>query len=222
MEESIVHGILIYILCIFVLATIVAFSKWRELSQERKLRELVSWSALGDYCPALSRYSYISKLLIAALNAQYDDSIDKKYRITEEADKKYVIEIIEEYQKDIMRSYFKGHMKLIKSKYAVSGKDYFLIALCGFLKDHQCDDKFLGHDMRKERLEYKHYGDWGGPCYDATYSLTDFAVVFNKLYYITYMYCKNSKITNPNGNCFSNEKFIQEILDTKQIQVSRY
>jgi len=212
----------VYFFAAYVFVSIAAFIKWREYSQEKKLRELVSWSALGDYSPALGRYSYLSELLYAVLNAQYDDAIDKKYRITEEFEKQYVREIIEEYQKDIMRSYFKGHLKLIKSKYVVNGEDYFLITMRDFLESHQCDEKFLCHDMHEEIVEYKRYGDWGGPCYDATYALTDFAIVFNKLYYITYLYCKHSKIANPRGNRFSNEMFIKEILDTKQIQISRF
>lgn len=216
------NHILAYILAIFILSAFVAFGKWHEYSREKKLRDLVSWSVLGDYSPTLGRYSYVRELLVTVLNAQYNDEIDKKYRIIEETEKQYVIQIIEEYQKDIMRSYFQGHMTLIKSKYEVRGKDYFMIALRDFLESHQCDEKFLGHDMRKERLEYKRYGDWGGPCYDATYSVSDFATVYHKLYYITYLYCKNSKIANPNGNRFNNDSFIKEILDTKQIQISRF
>lgn len=210
-----------FVTSVYIFISFVAFLKWREYSQERKLRDLVSWSALGDYCPVFGSHSFVREPIIAVLNAQYNDSVDHKYRIIEESEKQFLGEIIEEYQKDIMRSYFKGHMKLIKSKYVVNGEDYFLISLCGFLKEHQCDEKFLGHDMRKERLEYKRYGDWGGPCYDATYAITDFAVVFNKLYYITYLHCKNSKIANPSGNDFYNDKFIKEILDTRQIQISR-
>lgn len=208
-----------YILAIFILTAIVAFSKWRELSKERKLRDLVSWSAIGDYCPAVGRHSYVHELLFAVWNAQYIDSVDKKHRITE-AEKEYVIEVIEAYQKDIMRSYFKGHLKLIKSKYEVIGKDYFMLALYSFLSEHQCDDKFLGYDMRKERISYKSYGDSFSAGYDATYTLTDFAEVFHKMHYITYMYCRSNEILKPFVPEW-NEKNLKEILDTKQIQISR-
>lgn len=191
-----------YILAIFIPAAIVAFSKWRELSKERKLRELVSWSAIGDYCPTVGRYSYVHELLIAVLNAQHTASIDKKYRITE-AEKQYVIEVIEAYQKDIMQSYFKGNIIKIKSKYAVDGEDYFMFALYVFLSDHQNDDKFLGHEMYSI----------------STYVLTDFAVVVHKMHYITYVYCRRSEILRrlvPEWN----EKNLKEILDANQIQVS--
>lgn len=214
--------IFLSIFSVYFFLTIIAFSKWREYSQEKKLRDLVSWSAIGDYCPGLGRHSYVRELLIEVLNAQCNNAIDKKYSITEDSEKKCVIEIIEAYQKDIMRSYFKGQLIVIKSKYAISGADYFMISLCNFLKDHQCDYQFLGHEMHKERIAYKEYGAWGGTLFDATYSLTDFATVYHKLYYITYLFCKNSEIANPSGYAYNNEKYIKEILDTKQIQLSRY
>ena len=207
------------LLSIFVFVAIVAFSKWRELSQERRLRELVSWSAIGDYCPSLGRTSYIRDLIIAVLNAQCHEAIDKTHRITEESEKQYVNEIVEAYQKDIMRSYFKGQLKFIRSKYVVHGEDYFMLMLYAFLSDHQCDYDFLGHDMHQERLSYKRYGDWGGPLYDATYSLTEFAIVFHKMHYITYMYCRGNEALKefvPEWN----EENLKKVLDTNQIQIS--
>lgn len=221
-EATVLNRIIAYVVATLFLLTAIACKKWHEYAQERRLRNLVTWSAIGDYCPALGRYSYVREPFFAILNAQCNDAIDRKYRINEETDKQLVIEIIEAYQKDIMQSYFKGHLKSIKSKYAISGEDYFMMALCGYLDEHHVEREFLGHDMHKERLEYKRYGNWGGPCYDATYALTDFAIVYHKLYYITYMFCKNSKITNPSGYSYTNEKFIKEILDTKEIQLSRY
>ena len=221
MDEPIAFGILIYGLCTFVTVAIVAFGKWHELSQERKLRELVSWSAIGDYSPALGRYSYDRELIITVLNAQYRDSIDPKCRITEEADKQYLCEIIEEYQKYITRSYFKGHLKLLNSKYVMRGEDYFMFKLYVFLSDHQCDYEFLGHNMHKERVAYKSYGSTFSAGYDATYSLTEFSTVFHKMHYITYMYCKGDerlKSFVPGWN----EENLKEILDTKQIQISRF
>ena len=186
MEEPIAYRILMYALSIFILASLVAFSKWRDLSKERKLRELVSWSAIGDYCPVLGRHSYVRALLIAVLNAQFDDAIDKKYRITEEAEKQHVIKIIEDYQKDIMRSYFKGHITIIKSKYAIDGEVYFMFMLYAFLSDHQND-----------------------------YDLTDFDIVFHKMHYITYKYCRRNEILRPFVPAW-NEKNLKEILDAKQ------
>lgn len=219
MDEPITVRIAYYLLAIFIVVACVAFSKWRELSKERKLRELVSWSAIGDYCPALNRNSYVSEPFLTVWNAQYSKSIDKKHRITE-VEKQYAIEVIEAYQKEIARSYFKGHLKLITSKYVVRGEDYFMLALYGFLSEHQCEYEFLGHYMHKDRTSYNQYGESLSSGWDATYALTEFSVVFHKMHYITYMYCRNSETLR----CFVpewNEKNLKEILDTKQIQISR-
>lgn len=214
------ESVLAMLLSVFIFVAIIAFGKWHEYTQAQKLRDLVSWSAIGDYSPALGRNSYVQELLFAVLNAQYNEVIDKKYRITEE-EKQYVIEIIEDYQRDIMRSYFKGHLKMINSKYVILGKDYFMLMLYTFLSEHQCDYKFLEHDMHKERVFYKSYGSSFSAGFDATYALTDFAVVFHKMYYIAYMYCKGNDTLKkfvPEWN----GKNIKEILDTNQIQLSRY
>jgi hypothetical protein len=174
---------------VWVVGSIIAFIKWYEYAKEKQLRDLVKWSAIGDYSPALGRYGYVRELLIVVLNAQFDDAIDKKYRITEESEKQYVIKIIEDYQKDIMHAYFKGQLTMIKSKYVIDRKDYFMFMLYAFLSDHQCD-----------------------------YDLTDFTVVFHKMHYITYMYCRRNEILRSLVPEWK-EKNLKEILDTMQIEI---
>lgn len=196
---------------LFILLTILAFSKWRDLSRMRNLHDLVGWSFTGG--DGLSLCAEIT-------NAQIELSIPQKYCIVE-ADIKYVKEILEEYRKDLVHCYFSGKPISVRSKYYISGADYFVFTLHNFLEKHECDYEFIGHDMHDETLEYRRFGYWGGPCCDATYALTDFGIVYHKMYYITYLYCKNSKITNPTGLSFQSEKFIKEILDTRQIKVSR-
>ena len=198
---------LAYILAIFILAAIVAFSKWRELSKEIKLRDLVSWSVVRTkpyellvHAHDLPLWSYIS-------NAQIKFKLPQEYRISGDDEWDYAKEILEEYQKDLIQSYFKGHLKLIKSKYEVRGEDYFMCSLYAFLSEHQCDYEFLGHDMHSDRL------NTGSP---TTYAQTDFAIVLHKMHYITYMYCRGNEILRslvPEWN----EKNLKEILDTKQI-----
>jgi len=199
----------------------VAFAKWCKLSKEQKLKELVAWSVTGDYCPALGRNSYDRELRIAILNAQCDDAIAMKYRITEDTEKQYMMEIIGAYQKEISKDFFLGKLSLIKSKYAVSNEEYFMLMLYTFLSDYYCDYDFLGHDMHKERISYKSYGSTISAGFEATYTLTGFAVVFHKMHYITYMYCRKNDILR-NFIPEWNEKNLKEILDTKQIQLSRY
>lgn len=223
--EGIFHQLIDYALVAFIIAALIAFTKWAEYAREKKLRDLVAWSVTGDYCPALGQNSFTRELLLKILNSQFAGAVEPKYRITEEFGKQYIREIIEEYQRDLSRSYFRGLIKLPKSKYEIPHEDFFMMTLYDFLAEHQCDAEFLKYEMRKERLEYKHHGDWEGSLCDATYSLTDFAVVYHKLYYISYKFCKNSRITNPNEspNWYDwVEKSLKEILDNNQIQISRY
>jgi hypothetical protein len=224
MRDSVFSEILSYASVLFLLASIVAFKKWYDLSQEQKLKSLVAWSVTGDHCPALGRYSYTTELLFAITAAQAKLNIPKEYCLISQTERNFCLEIIAEYQKQMARDYFQGNLHPIKSKYVVMEKDYFMATLLAFLSDHQCDNKFIGYEMHKERINYCLHGVWGGTLFDATYALTDFAIVFFKMNYITYMYCKNSPITNPSGSTQWRdweEKSLNAILETKQIEVSR-
>lgn len=204
--------VLAMLLSVFIFVAIIAFEKWYKYTQEQKLRDLVAWSVTGGN--GIPLWAEVS-------NAQNKLNLPKEYCITGDLDWDYAKEIIDEYKKGLMLSYFKGHSYVIKSKYVISGENYFMFALYAFLSDHQCDYKFLEHDLHKETLDYKRHGDWGGPLFNATYALTDFAIVFHKMHYITYMYCRGNDILKDFVPAW-NENNLREILDTKQIQISRY
>lgn len=197
-------------ICLFV--AVIAVGKWRELSRQQELKDLVAWSVVsGDGIPLWAEVS----------NAQIKLGIQKDYCIFGDDEWEFVKEILQEYRKNLTQSYFNGSLLIIKSKYAIHGEHYFMFSLYEFLSKHQCDYQFLGHDMHKEIISYKSYGESFSAGSDATYTLTDFAVVFHKMSYITYLFCKNSKIANPNGDAFCNEKSISNILESKQIKISR-
>lgn len=178
------------LLIVFVFVAIIAFKKWHEASQERNLRDLVEWSISSDNhirCNfSLSTYVY---------NAQIKLSLPQAYRISGDEERKILNEILEEYKKDLMQAYFAGKLGLPKSKYVIRGQDYFMFTLYCFLSDHRSDYNFLGYNLNK---------------------LTDFSMVFHKMHYITYMYCRGNDILKgfiPEWN----EKIIKEILDSWQL-----
>lgn len=193
----------------------VAIKMWHELAIAKEMRELVAWSFSSDnhIRDGFPLFAYIN-------NAQIKLSIPDSYRISDDKEWHYAKEIIDFYKDELVQDYFNGRHFLIKSKYVVSGECYFMYALYAYLSDHQCDSKIRNHDMHSETVSCKSYGSWGGPLYDATYELSDFAFVFHKMHYITYLYCKNSNILK-NMVPDWNEANIKEILDTKQIQISR-
>ena len=176
-----------YILVIYFLLSLVAFGEWYKCKKEKKLRELIAWAATGDN----NRSSYTWELVNAIRGAQCSDAIDAKYRISDDAEWKYVREIIEEYQKDLMRSYFKGKTISVKSKDEMYGNEYFMFTLGVFLSDHQYDHEFMGYYLR-----------------------SDFGTVFFKLHYIAYMYCENNeKLTSKVGYWTKNE--LRQQLDAR-------
>lgn len=212
---------LIYLAAIILLALICyAFYRLHQYRQEKELFDLVAWCVTTDYQsigsvrPGLDLCHYIG-------NAQVDQKLPSEYCIHGDTEWQFTKEILKEYQRDLTQSYFNSSLspKAIKSKYSIHGDHYFMFSLCSFLGAHQCEYEFLGHDMHQERLVYKSYGHM---CFDATYSLSDFAIVYHKLYYIVYNSCKESKIFNPNEASYQHPDDIKKILDTKQIEISRY
>lgn len=192
----------------FLLVVIFYFliSKLREFYKVKSLRDLVAWSVNGGN--GIPLWAEIS-------NAQNRLKIQKEYCIYSDDEWDYVREIVDEYRKDLMFSYFKGDFIVIKSKYVISGECYFMASLYAFLSEHQCDYKFLGHDMHEKIVEQN--GNWG-EIHNVTYSLTEFAIVLHKMHYITYMYCKEDKRLSGFVPVW-NEENLKEILDTKQIQI---
>ena len=199
-------------------AMFFAIDKTIKYYKQKKLFELVSWSVIGDYNPVLDRYSYINDLIFSIRRVQSKESISAQYKIVEEDDFKLVRKIIEEYQEHISKLYFRDKLSLIKSKYNVSKMDYFMATFHFFLSENDAEYEFLGHDMYSERIEYKSY-EGGG--YSAKYAMSDFGILYYKLYYITYMYCKESPALK-NRVAGWTEKFIQDVLDTKQIDITCY
>lgn len=205
-----IFGGIIIILVFFTIHITVKYYR------QKKLFELVSWSVVGDYEPLLSCYSYINELIFEIQRAQQSSLIETKYKIVEDEDFKMVREIVEEYQKYITRLYFRDKLRLTKSKYVISKTDYFMASLHDFLSEHSVESEFMGHDMYSKRKDYKSFEGSG---YKATYIMSDFGILYYKLYYITHMHCKQSLVYQNNVKDWA-EKNIKEVLDKNEIKIS--
>jgi hypothetical protein len=210
------EGILGVTIAVLVFAMIFTVDKTVKYYKQKELFELVSWSAIGDYNPVLNRYSYINDLIFAIRRAQQIDTIDAKYKIVEDDDFKLVRAIVEEYQKNITRLYFRDTLGLPKTKYVISETDYFMAAFHDFLSEHSAESEFMGRDMYSERKDYKSYE---GDGYRATYVMSEFGILYYKLFYITHMYCKQS-VVYQNKVAGWEEKNIKAVLDTNEIEIS--
>lgn len=205
--------ILVYVL---IVALIYFVERYLKLSKQQKLFDLVSWCASPSSGMGLTRSDplcdYISR-------AQHELKLLSPYCVESKEDWALVQDILCEYQRDLANRYFNDQLdpNALKGKLPVHNEDYFMFSLYCFLDTHLCDSTFLGHKMREQILDYTRHSPM---CYDATYSLSDFALVYTKLYYIVYLSCKSSKVINPTGNRFSSPNHIKEKIDEKQISVS--
>lgn len=202
---------------ILIVVLIYCFYKLIEFKKSADLRKLIAWCVTSNddiYRCNLRLRDYVH-------NAQNDLKIPPEYRIKgEEWD--FVNQILQKYQTDLKEDYFCGRALILKSKYVIHGEDYFMFSLSNFLGDHQCDYEFLSYDMHKETLSFNHYGTWGAPLYDAEYLLSDFAFVYHKLFYISLLYCQNSKAINPKGAEYWSCTSVKDIIEKRTIKMGRH
>ena len=137
----------------------------------RSLFEKIKWCIANDP----SSYNIENqrsglKLRNAIARVQSQLSIDTKYKITL-GEKELVDKIISAYQQNLIQEYFRG----FAVNHPLSNVDYFVITFQEFLERSKDEETFSGEIM----LIQKSYNES-----DIVYELTDFAVTYNKLYYI--------------------------------------
>ncbi len=182
---------------------------------------------LIDYSKAADKYNAVkwivtdSDVPLFIKRTAKELNIPENYRINTNEEEKLFKEILCQYKEHIHQCYFHNTLPVPNNKVFPEDQTYLMYSLCLYLNDHQCDTVFCGHNMHTERLEYTEYGSWGGPLYDAKYTLSDFSITFHKLYYISYVYCKNNKALNPKDELYRYEKSIENIIDSKTISISR-
>ncbi len=202
---------------VVVMGIVIAYliTKNRKTAKENRTREMAAWVVTENsstYRDNKELHEYVAKA---------QTHLCEEYRITGENEWRLTKEILSAFRKYLNEKLLSDRLSAPQTKYAVTDEDFFMLNLCAYLEDHQCDYSFLGHDMHEETISRKEYGSYGGRLYDATYSLTQFAVVFHKLYYISYCYCKNSKALSTMDYRFDDEEEIAKIIATKRISVSR-
>ena len=187
---------------ILILAIIGMADQLRKFYRDKKIKKWVSWVVVYDapYSPSASGHDMPIWMYIH--NAQIKLNIQEEYRISSDEEWQFVKEIVQELQNNLMQSYFKGHLGVIKSKYEIRGEHYFMYKLGEFLEKHERDHEFLGYDMRNY-------------C-DPDYSLTDFSIAYFKLYYVVYLFCKKCKPLNESGMRYSNKMLLEWIEEKIQ------
>lgn len=205
--------LLIALAYVSILLLIFFIGRFRTYSKEHSIFKLVSQIMDYQNHNTIPQYN-------AILRAQHDLRIPKEYHVSIE-DHLILNDIISEFKKSLSEAYFMGQVGYIRSRYVIEEDAYFMYKLCGFLADHRCDREVGNHNMRKAVLSYKSHGKWGSDLYDASYKLSEFGIIYHKVYYISYLYCKNSKIFNPKGNSFPYDNSIKEVIDQGVLSVSQ-
>ncbi len=191
---------------IIILSLILVYCLYTHF-KNKDLFEKVKWCVTSDS---------LIRMKDQILRLQYELEIDDKYRITEtEID--IVIGILQGYQKALIQEYFNG--SLLNGKFVADA--WFVTTLGDFLGKHQLETTFNGNEMYTTK-DYEAHGCWGMDLFTATYVLTDYAVAYNKLFYISWLYyLKLHKIVGDEKVGVIIANGIREAIDNGEIKVGR-
>ena len=183
----------------------------RELYAKKSLFKKVGW------CVAHSR-SVTRPILLLWLNDTLAiKNIKSDYMITKEDERLIAQEILRIYQEELKEKYFKG----IAPYYGeATCEEYFLSTFIEFLSRHECETDFNRNVMYKVK-SYKNCGCYGVDLFEATYELTDYAVVYHKLYYNAQLCYENDPRLNKYNHCTESAR-IKKVIETREIEVSKY
>lgn len=205
--------------CLLLIGVALYFftKKYIEYSRQNKLKELISWCVTEDsniHRCNLNLEDYI-------WNAQIKLNLPQQFLIdVDTVDYEDIKIILKKFQQDTAKKYFNdsNSFSLPKSKYKLNSETYFYYLLHSYLDT--CDShSFIGYEILGAQLSRKEYD---GDGWDATYQLTDFGIVFYKLLYISYKFCKNNNILDSSCSYFFNEKALQDVIISKTIEISHY
>lgn len=192
---------------------------------EKTIRKHISWCEVSGFgfefcCP--------QSLWLSVNDIQNEQNVDEKYLILGDNSWCIVKDILSFYQKKLADFYFlrfyqtlgKGNsLKSLRNFANLSDMEFFMLSLDIFLEKYQTETVFNGSDMYN-LLSRIDYGSWGAQLYDAEYELTDYALVYHKLYYIADLFCRRNDRIKKIGTSHHPEE-IAKIIDTNRIKISR-
>lgn len=182
------------VLAIPLLSLALRISGWYENYITIKVKSLIGWWLLSSGADMLD---YIQNRCVSKY-------IGTGYLIQQESDKKIAFEIIEAFQKDTKYLYLEcnrfANSKLARKTYS----DFFMYYFEKYLDEHN-DYYFKENRMYVEETKEN-------SC--AKCSITEYGMVYNKLFYMARLFCERSSKLNKNNDYWSEE--IKKKLDTKE------
>ena len=180
----------------FVLLITVLFLIDKKPFSKHKLKEQVKW-CVKDFS-FYDLYDWSAKL-----------NIEKKYRLTNN-DETIVKDILKKHLENLKENYAGDNLKANAHIASFSCEEYFCFSLTAFLKDNYTNNELYGSCISQE-------GSFGRP-YSRTFELTEYGIVFNKLYLLSELVCEQSKNINKNGDFDFSDK-IKNNIKSKQITI---
>lgn len=178
----------IAILVVLVVAlTVLLIKTKKDNLHSTQLKELVAYSVGGSS----NKFRYGIDLSDTIANTQKKLTISEEYAIHGEEEWYIAKEIISLYQKFILDNYLSSNIYIPKTKYVLSGEDFFMYWLNIFTEKNSTESFIGDYEMRGKLL--KQDGNYFS-CSDTTYEMTDFSRVLFKLLYITCLYQKDSNL----------------------------
>lgn len=163
-----------------IILLLFCFYRYRDLRHKVLATDLVKYCVSKSPLDVLYSFHYLC------------EGADQEFHIAKGDESSFARGIIISYQDFLSKRFFQDQLPFGYQYYNFTSNEYLLFSLYSFLRDHVCDSTFNGNDMYVE-ISRTNYGQWGGKLYESENTLTDYGVVYLKLYYLACYFCVNNK-----------------------------
>ena len=179
---------------------------------KRNLFDKVQWIATKSFEDSNSYIIVRDNLFEYIEQAQFSLNVEENFCIdfSNEQEKDFICKILDIHKQNIIDSFFRNSLTKHKDYYNLNNLEYYMFHLMNFLEKNERRDKF----NEKVLYEFFHKDE-----VYRTYKLTDYGISYQKLYYITFLFCANNEKTKlllDNANHTLNG--IKKIIETREIQ----
>lgn len=224
------EGFIFTLIVVLIFTVGYLISQVKKYSQWKSLQQKISWCATKD-SHLYRDFSLLTYLECLSKNADCNYQfpfvkkmrpINNRYILDSDEEREIAKQILDIYREDLCERFLANRLS-INIAPNLKDAEYFVLSLKCFLEEHQCDFDIRGIEMHTQTIHHQDYGCWGGPLYDATYEISEFAIVYHKLLYITQEYhlAMQKDLTNEESIYHNAIQNTQNIINTKQIKITR-
>lgn len=155
---------------------------------ECDLKDKVRWIAIEFFKDGSSHTLVRDHLFEYIEREQRNLCVENNYRIdfSNEKELDMVYEILETHKQNVIHSFVCNSLKKSKEIYKLNNIEHYMFILMKYLHKNKYNDKFNNNIMHEFLQEDDIY---------RTHKLTDFGVIYHKLYYISTLFCMNNEKT---------------------------